>query len=302
MDKLQQLTVFRRVVETGNITRAARDLGLSQPSVSRHVAELEHRLGVPLLLRSSHGLAPTEAGNSFYAETVRILDALDEAESSVRNGAQALAGTIRVACSAAFFTRVVMRWIPGFLAANPEVTLEARLDDRQIDLVEEGVDLAIRIGPIRQQSLIARRIGRVDFGLFAAPSYAERHPLPETPEQLADHEICILVTGPQPDTLLLEGPDGRSVSVPVHGRFRASSIDATQIAVQDGLGIGLLSRWRVGEQVATGSLIRVLPDWRAEPRDVNLVWPGSRVLPRRVRAFVDLLVERAAAEPRLQAR
>jgi DNA-binding transcriptional LysR family regulator len=275
---------------------------MSQPSVSRHVAELEQRLGVPLLVRSSHGLAPTEAGTAFHAEAVRILDALEEAEASARGGVRALAGTIRIACSAAFFTRVLMRWVPEFLAVNPELTLDARLDDRQIDLVEEGVDLAIRLGPIRQQSLIARRIGRVDFGLFASPGYAERHPLPETPEQLAEHEFCILLVGPQPDTLLLEGPEGRTVSVPVHGRFRASGIEATQVAVEAGLGIGLLSPWRVADQVAAGSLLRVLPDWRAEPRDVHLVWPGPRILPRRVRAFVDMVVERAAAEPRLQVR
>jgi len=302
MDRLQQLAVFRRVVETGNITRAARDLGMSQPSVSRHVAELEQRLGVPLLIRSPQGLTPTEAGTAFHVEAVRILDALEEAEASARNGVRALAGTIRIACSAAFFNRVVMRWVPEFLAANPEVTLDARLDDRQVDLVEEGIDLAIRIGPIRQQSLIARRIGRVDFGLFAAPAYAGRRPLPETPEQLTEHEFCILLVGPQPETLLLEGPAGRTVSVPMHSRFRATNIEAVRVAVEAGLGIGLLAPWGVADQVAAGSLLRVLPDWRAEPRDVHLVWPGPRILPRRVRAFVDLLVERAAAEPRLQVR
>jgi LysR family transcriptional regulator, regulator for bpeEF and oprC len=302
MDRLQQLQVFRRVVETGNITRAARDLTMSQPSVSRIVAELEHRLGVPLLLRSPRGLAATEAGAAFHQEAVRILDALEEAEANARGLQGAPTGLVRLSCVASFFDAVVLPWLAPFLAAHPGLSVEARLDPKVVDLVEDGIDLGIRFGPIRQQSLIARRLGRVDFALFAAPAYLARAGLPETPEDLARHDFCRLRAGRPSDLLTLEGPDGATASIPVQGRFMADGLESTQVAAEAGLGLALLAPWGVMGQVATGRLVPVLPGWRAEPREVHAVWPGGRALPRRVRAVLDLLVERAAAEPRLRAR
>ncbi|MBL6457557.1 LysR family transcriptional regulator [Belnapia sp. T6] len=302
MDRLQQLTVFRRVVETGNITRAARDLAMSQPSVSRIVAELEHRLGVPLLLRSPRGLTPTEAGQAFHAETVRILDELEEAEASLRGAQAALSGPVRIACVAAFFDAVLLPWLKDFLLAHPDVTLDARLASKQVDLIEEGIDLAVRFGPIREQSLIVRKLGRIDFALFASPTYLERAGTPETPEELAQHDFCRLTVGRLDGTLILDGPDGRTVSVETHGRFSGDNIDTTSQAARLGLGIALLAPWSVGEDLAAGRLVPVLPGWRTEPRDVHAAWPGTHSLPRRVRAVLDVLVEKAASEPRLKAR
>jgi DNA-binding transcriptional LysR family regulator len=303
MDRLQQLSVFRRVVETGNITRAARDLNLSQPSVSRLVAELEQRLGVPLLLRSPRGLATTEAGAAFHADAVRILDALEEAEANARGAHTALTGTVRITCIAAFFDTVVMPWLRDFLLANPALELEANLSPLPIDLVEEGVDLAIRFGTIRQQSLIARKLGRMDFSLFASPAYIARTSMPETPEALALHDFCgLLIGGRSVDEATLHGPDGRTVSVSMRSRFRADNITSVQRVALDGLGIALLAPWSVAREIASGALVPVLPGWRTQPRDVHAVWPASRAMPRRVRAVLDLMVEKAAREPRLQAR
>jgi DNA-binding transcriptional LysR family regulator len=303
MDRLQQLNVFRRVVETGNITRAARDLNLSQPSVSRLVAELEQRLGVPLLLRSPRGLATTEAGAAFHAEAGRILDALDEAEANVRGAHKALTGTVRITCIAAFFDAVVLPWLQDFLLANPALELEANLSPLAIDLVEEGVDIAIRFGTIRQQSLIARKLGRMEFTLFASPSYLARAGVPETPEALTRHDVCgLLINGRSIDETTLQGPDGQAVTVALKSRFRADNIISIQGAVLGGLGIGLLAPWGVAAEVAAGALVPVLPGWRTQPRDVHAVWPASRAMPRRVRAVLDLMVAKAAQEPRLQAR
>jgi DNA-binding transcriptional LysR family regulator len=303
MDRLQQLSVFRRVVETGNITRAARDLNLSQPSVSRLVAELEQRLGVPLLLRSPRGLATTEAGAAFHAEAVRILEALDEAEANARGAHTALTGTIRITCIAAFFDAVVMPWLRDFLLANPALELEANLSPLPIDLVEEGVDIAIRFGTIRQQSLIARKLGRMDFTLFASPAYLARAGMPETPEALARHDFCgLLIGGRSIDEATLHGPDGRVATVSMKSRFRADNIISVQRVALDGLGIALLAPWSVATEMASGALVPVLPGWRTQPRDVHAVWPATRAMPRRVRAMLDLMVEKAAQEPRLQAR
>ncbi|MDO9712157.1 LysR family transcriptional regulator [Paracraurococcus lichenis] len=302
MDRLQQLQVFRRVVETGNITRAARDLAMSQPSVSRIIGELEQRLGVPLLLRSPRGLSATEAGSAFHQEAVRILDALEEAESNARGLQGAPTGLVRIACVASFYNAVVLPWLAPFLQSHPGLSVEARLGPRSVDLIEEGMDLGIRFGPIRQQSLIARRLGRVDFALFAAPTYLARAGMPEEPEGLAQHEFCVLRGVRPSDVLVLEGPDGAATSVAMHGRFATDDIGAVQVAAEAGLGLALLAPWSVMGQVATGRLVPVLPGWRAEPREVHAVWPGGRALPRRVRAVLDLLVEKAAAEPRLRAR
>jgi DNA-binding transcriptional LysR family regulator len=302
MDRLQQLSVFRRVVETGNITRAARDLAMSQPSVSRIIGELEGRLGVPLLLRSPRGLTTTEAGQAFHAEAVSILDRLDEAEASLRSAQASLAGPVRVACVAAFFNAVVLPWLTDFLQANPKVTLDVRLDPKQVDMVGEGIDLAIRFGPIREQSLIVRKLGRIDFALFASPGYLRRAGVPQAPEELAQHDFCRLTIGRSSSLLTLEGPEGRSVTVETHGHFCADSVDTTHLAAQAGLGIALLAPWGVAEEIEAGLLVPVLPGWRAEPRDVHAAWPGSHSLPRRVRAVLDILVEKAAAEPRLRAR
>lgn len=302
MDRLQQLTVFRRVVETGNITRAARDLAMSQPSVSRIIAELEQRLGVPLLLRSSRGLTATEAGQAFHAEAVQILDRLEEAESNARGAQAALRGSLRIACVATLFNAVVLHWLRDFLLEQPGLRLEVRLDQRPIDLVEEGIDLAIRVGPIRQQSLIARKLGRIDFALFASPTYQARAGLPATPAELGQHEFCRLTTGLGTGPLPLDGPDGQAVLVETRDRLRADSVDTTHAATLAGLGIGLLAPWGVAQEVAAGRLVPVLPGWRSEPRDVHAVWPGGHRMPRRVRAVLDLLVAKAAAEPRLRAR
>jgi len=303
MDRLQQLSVFRRVAETGNITRAARDLNLSQPSVSRLIAELEQRLGVPLLLRSPRGLSTTEAGAAFHAEAIRILDALEEAEANARGAQAALTGTIRITCIPAFFDGVVMPWLRDFLLENPGLQIEGHLSPIPVDLVEEGMDIAIRFGTIRHQSLIARKLGRIDFSLYAAPAYLARHGMPETPEALAEHEFCaLLIQGRPIEESILDGPNGRVVTVPLRSRFRADSVDSVERAAIDGFGIAFLAPWSIDGHLASGALVPVLPGWRTQPRDVHIVWPATRALPRRVRAVIDLLVAKAAQDTRFRAR
>jgi DNA-binding transcriptional LysR family regulator len=289
-------------VETGNITRAARDLAMSQPSVSRIITELEQRLGVPLLLRSPRGLTATEPGQAFHAETIRILESLEEAEANARGAQSALTGTVRVACIGAFFNAVLLPWLTDFLLEHPGILLEARLDPKPIDLVEEGIDLAIRFGPIRQQSLIIRKQGRIDFALFASPAYLQRHGMPERPEELSHHEFCRLNVPRPNDILSLDGPDGRTVAVETHGRFEADSVDTTHMAARAGLGIALLAPWGVAGEVEAGHLVPILPGWRTEPRDVHAVRAGGRSLSRRVRAVLDLIAEKAATAPQLRAR
>jgi DNA-binding transcriptional LysR family regulator len=298
LDRLQQLAVFRRVVETGNITRAARDLAMSQPNVSRIVAELEQRLAVPLLHRSPRGLAATEAGQAFYADAVRVLDALEEAEAAVRAGQAALEGPLRVACSAPLFHRLIMPWLPAFLEEHPGLSFEARLEARMSELVEEGIDLAVRTGPVGDQSLIARRLGQIRVGLFAAPEYLRRAGAPEHPAELGAHPLLMLSLARPLTMLRLAGPTGEVAEVPIGPvRLRASEIDTVRMAAGSGLGIGLLPQWSTADCIGAGRLAPVLEGWRGEAREVNAVWPGTRALPRRVRVFLDRLVERSRTHP-----
>ncbi len=300
MDRLQQLSVFRRVVETGNITRAARDLAMSQPNVSRIIAELEQRLGVPLLLRSPRGLATTEAGQAFYADAIRVLDSLEEAEASVRGAQAALEGPLRVACPAPLFNRLVMPWLPAFLEEHPRLSFEARLDTRISDLVEEGIDLAIRTGAIQDQSLIARRLGHMQVALFASRAYLQRAGVPRTPEALAEHPFVLIALARNPTSLRLEGPGGQVTEAPIGPvRLRATELETVRMATAAGSGIGVLPMWSATECLEFGRLEPVLPSWQAEAKEVHAVWPATRALPRRVRVFLDLLVERARAHPGL---
>lgn len=302
MDRLQQLSVFRRVVETGNITRAARDLTLSQPSVSRIVAELEQRLGVALLHRSPRGLAPTEAGAAFHLEAIRILDAVEEAEANVRGSQAAAEGLLRVAAAAGLFNRLVMPWLPAFLERHPRIIFEARLESRIADLVDEGVDLAIRVGALTDQTLIARRIGALQIGLYASPGYIAAHGIPDTPQDVARHALCVPLIGRQPALLRMLGPAGEIVDVETEIRLRSSDLDTVRLATEAGCGIGVMALLGAKDAEAAGRLVRVLPDWQGEAREIHAVWPGTRALPRRVRLFLDALVTATAGDTCLESR
>lgn len=297
MDRLQQLTVFRRVAETGNITRAARDLGLSQPSVSRIVGELEQRLGVPLLLRSPRGLATTDAGASLHLDAVRILDAIDEAEASARGSQAAVEGSLRIAAAAALFNRLVMPWLPAFLDAHPRLIFDARLDSRIADLVDEGIDLAIRVGTLADQTLMARRVGGLQIALYASPSYVARHGTPDTPGDLARHCLCTPLLARQPGALRLVGAGGETVDVETEVRLRSTDMDTVRLATEAGCGIGVMAMLSAKDAEDAGRLVRVLPAWQGPARDIHAVWPGTRTLPRRVRLFLDMLVATTARDP-----
>jgi len=301
MDRLQQIEVFRRVVETGNITRAARDLSMSQPNVSRIVAELEQRLGVALLLRSPRGLATTEAGQAFYGDAARVLDALEEAEASARGSQAALAGPLRITCAASLFNSIVLPWMPEFLTKHPGVSIEARLDARIADLVEEGIDLAIRVGEVTDQSLMARRIGRIEMALFASPDYLARSGVPTTPETLFEHPLCAPSVRATATVLRLESNEGVVAELAVVPRFRATDVETLRQATELGCGIGLLPISTVALAGTAGPLRRVLPDWQAAPRDIHALWPSTRALPRRVRVFLDQLVRHCTTTPSLRA-
>lgn len=296
MDRLDTMALFARVVETGSFSRAAEGLALTQPTASKRIAALERRLGVRLLERSTRRLRPTEAGLDFYERCRRLLAEADEVESSVRAGARAAVGRIRVAAPMGFGRMHVVPVVNRFLAANPEASIDLVMNDRFVDLVEEGVDLSIRIANRDNSLLHARALGETPRVLAASPEYLAAHGAPAVPADLARHRFVVYAYFEDPELVSLSGPAG-DAALRVEACLRVNNAEAMRAAALAGLGIAPLPVWCVAEELARGALQTVLPEWRLPASRVFVVYSSARYLPARVRLFMDFL----AAELRLPA-
>lgn len=286
MDRFQEMLVFRRVVEAGNVTRAAEALHVSQPAVSRTLAGLEARLGVELLRRTKRGVQPTEAGQAFFRDAVELLDRLDDVEASATANPAALAGPIRLATATLLFSGILAGILGRFVAAHPAVTIDALLGGTQVDLQSENIDLALRGGRPGGEELKFRKLGSIGLALFAAPEYLARAGSPATPEALAEHALIGGVGPGARSHWALETLDGQAISVPVALRHRCDDLGGAVAMAQAGLGITICPPYLSG----TERLRRVLPEWRFPDSSVFLVWPAQRHMPARVRALLDALI------------
>ena len=290
LEDLHALAVFVRVVEARSFTRAARLLRTTTSAVSKRVAELERRLGVKLLARTTRRVALTEAGSIFYERAARILAALDDAQRAVSHLASAPRGTLRLSAPVLFGERHLAPLVPAFLAANKEMRLEISFSDRFVGLVEEGFELAIRIGTVRDPSLVAHKIAPAEGLVVASPKYLAQHGTPETPYELVGHE-CLrygLMTAAQEWRFHAQEGD---FSVPVTGRLQVDHGGAAREAAIAGLGLARLPSFIVDRSLADGSLVSILDEWRLAPSSILIVHPAGRMLPK-VRAFVDFMVPR----------
>lgn len=289
------MTCFVRAVETGSFSAAARDLGLGQPNVSRYVATLEDHLRTRLLHRSTRKLALTPEGERYYAEVRRILDAVDESESSFRENVDP-SGMLRVACPTALAHAFVMPHVPAFLARYPGLALDIQIDDRYVNLVEEGAELAIRIGNLEDSTLRARRIGLFERVCVASKAYLARRGVPNTPDDLREHD-CVIYT------LLSSGASWRfqGIEVPVSGRLRVNSPEAARESVTAGLGVGHGPQWLFDEGLKNGSLQLLLTGYAAPPVPVQIVYVANRLLPKRAIVFMDFIAEVFATIPAFNA-
>lgn len=292
MDKLALMRTFRRVVERGSFAGAARDLGLSNAAVSKHVAELERVLGAPLLSRTTRRLSVTEAGQGYHARCVRILDDIEEAEIAVSALQAAPRGVLRLNAPMSFGLRHVSPLLPAFMARFPDVRVDVVMTDRVVGVVEEGFDVALRIrAELPDSSLIARRLATVRRILCAAPGYLEAHGHPASPDDLPAHRCLLYSQIERSDVWALNGPDGKG-SVQVPGIMKADSSLVLRDALLAGMGITLIPALLVEDDLAAGRLARVLPDHEGEPRTLFAVYPPGRQLSPKTRAFVDFLAER----------
>jgi DNA-binding transcriptional LysR family regulator len=284
MDRLAVMETFVRVVEKGSFSGAARDLNVGQPAVSKAVAQLEERLGVRLLMRSTHGLSPTEAGQGFYDRAKRAIAEADEAELVARGAGASLTGRLRV-CAAVTFARLhVVPHLPKFLALHPDLTMDVVLDDRTIDLVEEGVDVALRIGSLSDSALTARRLCSGSRHVLATPAYFERFGVPATPAALIQHAAIIYAQGGGGDAWSFR-QGATEVSVKVSGRLRVSAAEGVRAGVLADMGLTIASAWMFSPELASGAVRTVLTEWSLPPIDLWALYPTGRMPSAKARAF-----------------
>lgn len=296
-DRLEEMATFVRVVEAGSLTGAARRLEVAKSAVSRRLSELEARLGVQLLRRTTRTLHVTDAGHAFYQRCVRILADVDEAELAVSDVHGRLAGQLRVAAPLSFGIAHLQPAVEAFLAEHPDVRFDLDLDDRQVDLMAENFDLGIRIAPLADSSLVARRLATVEHVVCASPDYLARHGTPETPAALAEHDCLTYANAPESDAWYCTDAQGREHRIPVRSRLRANNGDLLREAAVAGLGLVFQPRFIVHRALQEGRLVPVLTDCDWSRVDAWALYPQTRHLSARVRAFVDFLVDWFAEPP-----
>ena len=298
MDRFQALTAFARVVESGSFARAAERMDVSVSAVSRQVAELEAHLGARLLNRTTRRLSLTESGQAFYERCVQLLADLDEAEQAVTAASIVPRGTLRLTASIGFGIRYLAPAIAAFASQHPQLRFDIELSDRPVDLVDEGLDLAIRIGDIGSQALIGRRIGVAEMVCCAAPSYVAEHPPPpSTPDDLRRHACLTYAYSSEGNVWRFADASGRMHDVKVTGPMHANNgAMLTALSVAGG-GIAIAPDFIVADDVRAGRLIRLLPGYKPPPININAAYPSRRHLSAKVRAFIDFLALRYAKDP-----
>lgn len=290
------MSVFARVVATGSLSAAARELNLSPAMVSRRLAGLEARLGVRLVHRTTRSLHLTDEGASYYESCARVLAEIEEADAAVSAGRQAPQGTLRVALPASFGNQYVAPLVPQFAARYPAVQLALSLSDRTVNLVEDGFDLAIRIAELADSSLAARKLAPNRRVVCASPDYLRRNGTPRRPEDLARHN-CLLA-GEFASSWDYKGPDGKAGAVRVTGRYVCDNWEVLREWALAGMGVALKSTWDVRRHLEDGSLVSLLPGYSFHG-DVAIyaLYPHRRHLPAKTRAFIDFLADSFGPEP-----
>jgi DNA-binding transcriptional LysR family regulator len=286
-DRLQELAVFVRAAEGGSFSRAARELGLSQPSVSRVIGELEARLGVTLLLRTTRRITVTDAGALFLERAREILAEIEDAEDAAR-GVDSLRGIIRLAMPVVYGTREIIPRLPKFLDRHPLLRVEMTVSDARQDLVAEGADVAIRLGELEDSVFGARKLQSLERIVVASPVYLQAHGTPKTPADLARHD-CIFGPGNFGRDSWSFSRNGTETSVDVRGRIHTDSGLGVFASVMAGMGIAIVSTVMAGPEVKNGALIPLLRAYKLTPVDVHAVFPGGPRPSIKVRALVDYL-------------
>lgn len=289
MDIVQAMSLFRRVVESGSFSLAAKTSHLSQPTVSKRIAALEHHLGVKLISRSTRQLALTDAGRHYYAQCVHILDELAETEAGLRRQQASPAGLLRVNIPIVFGRLEILPRLWPFLERYPDLKMELIMEDRAIDLVKEGVDLAIRVGRLDDNAMfVAQKIGASPRVTVASRDYLARRGEPQSLQDLARHDCIVYSLLRTGNEWHFTGPRGKE-TIRVQGRFIANNPDAIREAAIAGAGIAVAPHWLVVEALQQGRLVTILGDYAPTPFEINAIYPERRFVPAGVRCFIEHL-------------
>ena len=304
MDRLRAMSTFVRVVETGSFSAVAREQNSTQSAVSKQVAALERALGAKLLNRTTRSLALTDDGTRYFENARRLVAEIADAESALRRGEQQLTGWLRVGASVGYGGRVLMPLMQSILAEYPGLKIDLKLNDGFIDLVEEGIDVAVRIGDLVDSSLVARRVATTYRALVASRHYLRS--LPKTLRSLREpsdlvHHNCIVYTelATRNEWVFAAGsgadaPLGSTQSVRVHGNLQTNSSESVRAAVLGGMGISYAPKWHFSEEIKSGEVQVLLPEWLSQPVPVHLVSPLQRRYVAKVKVFGDYVAQRLA--------
>ncbi|MFJ5367314.1 LysR family transcriptional regulator [Pectobacterium punjabense] len=284
MDRLSALETFICVFETGSFSAASRRLGIGQPAVSKAIMQLEKQLATTLLIRSTRGLTPTEAGQHFYEQVSPALTMLGEAQERVVSGNAALSGRLRICAPVTFARLHIMPRLHEFMAEHPQLNVDVILDDRPIDLIAEGIDVALRLGEMKDSSLIAQRLASCTMHLLATPNYFSVHGIPASPHILAAYPSVIYLQGEKTDRWIFS-QDGTQTTVFPNGRIRVSAAEGVRAAVLSGAGVTVASEWMFAPELESGQVITALDAWTLGKMDLWAVYPGGRMTSARARIF-----------------
>lgn len=282
-----EMAIFAKVVDAGSYTRAADKLGLPKSTVSRKITQLEERLGVRLLHRTTRAIKPTEMGKAYYNHCSQMVAEAEEAQRSIHQLQAEPSGLLRVTAPVAFGASFLTETIQDFLTAHPQVRMDVILDNKVLDLVEDEIDVAFRVGPMSDSSLVARNLGTIRLIMCASPAYLKKHGVPKGIAELGKHSCLLHNNIPW----VLQGPGGR-VEVDVEGRLLVNDMDMTKRLLVQGYGIGLLPITMACDEFERGQLVQVLPEYHFSDRDIYLVYHSRRQLPTKVVAFIDFVMAR----------
>ncbi|EJN28143.1 LysR family transcriptional regulator [Pseudomonas sp. GM80] len=287
MDRLAAMETFVCVVETGSFSAAARRLNIGQPAVSKTIAHLEKRLAVSLLLRSTRGLTPTEAGLAFFERAKRALEEADEADNAARGIASGLSGNLRISAAVTFGRLHIVPHLGPFLDQHPQLNIDLMLDDRNINLVEEGIAVALRMGPLSDSSLTARKIADCRRVVLGTPAYFARHGEPTSPADLDRHQGIVYNLSGGATWTFTQGSQQQTQTL--SGRLRVSAAEGLRAAVLSDQGLTIASLWMFAPELDSGAVVPVMREWTLPDQDLWAVFPTGRMASAKARAFVEYL-------------
>ncbi len=290
MDRLSGMNMFVRVVETGSFSAVAKELNSTQPTVSKNIAELESWLGAKLLNRSTRSLRLTETGADYYERCVAILQDVEDAEQNVGLLQTQPKGLVRVSAAVAFGRLHIVPRLDGFYTQYPDIKVDITLNDRVVDLVEDGIDVAFRMGKLSDSNLIARKLCASPMLTVATPGYLDKHGIPGHPRDLKSHNY-IVYTGLGQRGQVTYDEDDQPLHIKVDGNLQSNNSDVIRSAILSGLGISRVPRWLVGDKLSTGEVVEVLGDFKVSPTSVHVVYSPGRHLPSKLRCFIDYFAD-----------